>query len=434
MLVAIFCTALIASETSSSQGALLPEGASARAAAQDVAREQRLPLSDLQWANGAALTPVHAYSATSSADRAAQEDSLRPAYTISMTVIALAMVAFVVARELSECRATNSRFVVACSHTLGWDLRYLVPYGLLASTDWLQGPYVYDLYAGYGYSSNMIKVLFVVGFSSALVSGPFVGAIAGRFGLKQMVLAGYCLTYLLAVVTKHFGDSLGLLVIGRILGGLATSVLFSCFEAWLVAEYAHNGYSAVTIGIALSHMYVVNGLCAVAVGPLAQAGADAGPLTNVGGSGFYVRRAPPPSALCPPPLRTPPLRTPPSTIPLPSTIPFRPSPSAFHTPPLPPHTHDTSACSSQVGGDTVPFDLSAATLILGGGLVAVLWAEHTPSASSSGSGDGKGSSGSAGAARGGESCMGGVYTALAWLLSSPAALLLMAGSAATEVC
>lgn len=40
-----------------------------------------------------------------------------------------------------------------------------------------------------------------------------------------------------ACITKHFAD-FNVLLVGRLLGGIATSILYSAFESWLV--YEHN--------------------------------------------------------------------------------------------------------------------------------------------------------------------------------------------------
>jgi hypothetical protein len=39
-----------------------------------------------------------------------------------------------------------------------------------------------------------------------------------------------------------------LLQVGRLLGGIATSLLFSAFESWLVAEHFKRGYSESLLG------------------------------------------------------------------------------------------------------------------------------------------------------------------------------------------
>lgn len=56
-----------------------------------------------------------------------------------------------------------------------------------------------------------------------------------RSGRKRAALL-YCLTYSLGCVTKHF-NSFWILAGGRVLCGVATSLLFSAFESWLVAEH-----------------------------------------------------------------------------------------------------------------------------------------------------------------------------------------------------
>lgn len=52
----------------------------------------------------------------------------------------------------------------------------------------------------------------------------------------------YVITYSLSCVTKH-SPAFHVLMLGRILGGIATSLLFSSFESWLVAEHFKRGFS-----------------------------------------------------------------------------------------------------------------------------------------------------------------------------------------------
>ncbi len=52
----------------------------------------------------------------------------------------------------------------------------------------------------------------------------------------------YVITYSLSCVTKHSPD-FRVLMLGRVLGGIATSLLFSAFESWLVAEHFKRGFS-----------------------------------------------------------------------------------------------------------------------------------------------------------------------------------------------
>ena len=112
---------------------------------------------------------------------------------------------------------------------------YLFVYSLMMAGDWLQGPYVYALYQHYGYSTGDIGKLFIAGFGSSMIFGTVVGSMADKYGRKNAALT-YVATYIASCVTKHWSDY-GVLMLGRFFGGIATSLLFTAFESWLVAEH-----------------------------------------------------------------------------------------------------------------------------------------------------------------------------------------------------
>ena len=80
--------------------------------------------------------------------------------------------------------------------------KYLAVYLLAAFSDWLQGPYVYALYAAYGYSQQQIAVLFVAGFGSSMVFGSFIGGMADQGGRRKFVIL-FAITYALSCMTKR---------------------------------------------------------------------------------------------------------------------------------------------------------------------------------------------------------------------------------------
>lgn len=57
-----------------------------------------------------------------------------------------------------------------------------------------------------------------------------------KFRGRKRACVTYCITYILSCITKH-SPQYKVLMIGRVLGGIATSLLFSAFESWLVAEH-----------------------------------------------------------------------------------------------------------------------------------------------------------------------------------------------------
>jgi predicted MFS family arabinose efflux permease len=53
---------------------------------------------------------------------------------------------------------------------------------------------------------------------------------------RKRACVTYCISYILSCFTKH-SPEYKILMVGRVLGGIATSLLFSAFESWLVAEH-----------------------------------------------------------------------------------------------------------------------------------------------------------------------------------------------------
>lgn len=142
---------------------------------------------------------------------------------------------------------------------------YLLVYSLMMAGDWLQGPYVYYLYTTYGYGKGDIGQLFIAGFGSSMLFGTIVGSLADKQGRKRACIT-YCITYILSCMTKH-SPQYKVLLLGRILGGVATSLLFSAFESWLVAEHNKRGFEQQWLSLTFSKaIFLGNGLIAIVSG------------------------------------------------------------------------------------------------------------------------------------------------------------------------
>ncbi|KAG9158045.1 hypothetical protein Leryth_000203 [Lithospermum erythrorhizon] len=142
---------------------------------------------------------------------------------------------------------------------------YLVVYSLMMAGDWLQGPYVYYLYTTYGYGKGDIGQLFIAGFGSSMLFGTIVGSLADKQGRKRACVT-YCITYVLSCFTKH-SPQYKVLLLGRVLGGISTSLLFSAFESWLVAEHFKRGFDQQWLSLTFSKaIFLGNGLIAILSG------------------------------------------------------------------------------------------------------------------------------------------------------------------------
>ena len=118
-------------------------------------------------------------------------------------------------------------------------IRFLSVFWLLRCADWLQGPYFYEVYSskifnGIPASLATVSKLFLTGFASTALFGPIVGRLSDSKGRKRGTLAFALLYSLGAASTKS--NILGVLLMGRVLSGIGTSLLFSAPESWLVGE------------------------------------------------------------------------------------------------------------------------------------------------------------------------------------------------------
>ena len=158
------------------------------------------------------------------------------------------------------------------SEFLAFQRSYLSVYLLCTFSDWLKGPYVYALYVEYGFSQLEIAWLFAGGFLSSLVFGTIVGSLSDKFGRKNMCLL-FCVVYGASAFTKLV-NSFAWLFFGRVLSGVATSLLFTTFESWMVAEHHARQFPEALIANTFSKAILGNGIVAVAAGLVAQLAAS----------------------------------------------------------------------------------------------------------------------------------------------------------------
>ncbi|RDW75170.1 putative major facilitator superfamily-containing protein 5 [Coleophoma cylindrospora] len=113
---------------------------------------------------------------------------------------------------------------------------FLTVYCLVMASDWLQGPYVYSLYKDqFELQETVVAALFTTGFVSAGISGYYAGHFADKFGRKTACLL-FCVTYATSCFSTLI-PSLPVLFIGRVFGGVSTSLMYSAVESWMVTEY-----------------------------------------------------------------------------------------------------------------------------------------------------------------------------------------------------
>lgn len=151
--------------------------------------------------------------------------------------------------------------------------KFLTVYLLATFSDWLQGPYVYRLYHEYHFDDAVISKLFLAGFLSSSLFGCVVGYLADRYGRKILCIT-FCLLYSVCCVTKAF-QSVWILLVSRFLSGIATSILFSAFNAWYTHEHVqHFQFPSEWMNNTFAKATFYNGLLAVVAGLVSSIAAD----------------------------------------------------------------------------------------------------------------------------------------------------------------
>lgn len=147
--------------------------------------------------------------------------------------------------------------------------QYFLVYFLALFGDWLQGPYVYKLYSHYGFAESQIAALYIVGFGTSMLLGTSIGTLADQFGRKRMCMA-FSILYSLCCLTK-LSSNYFMLMLGRFLGGISTSLLFSTFESWYICQHIQNyDFPKEWISTTFSKATFWNGVLAIIAGIVAN--------------------------------------------------------------------------------------------------------------------------------------------------------------------
>lgn len=143
--------------------------------------------------------------------------------------------------------------------------KYISVYLVIMLADWMQGTHMYTLYLSYGVN---ISALFLTGFLSGAIFAPFLGSLVDKFGRKRSCVV-YCVLEIIINILEHY-DNFTILIVGRILGGISTNLLFSAFESWMTTEHRKKGFPEEWLSKTYSVCSIGNGTMAVFAGIVAQ--------------------------------------------------------------------------------------------------------------------------------------------------------------------
>eukprot|EP00090_Calanus_glacialis_P000829 TRINITY_DN10585_c0_g1_i4.p1 TRINITY_DN10585_c0_g1~~TRINITY_DN10585_c0_g1_i4.p1 ORF type:complete len:439 (+),score=69.59 TRINITY_DN10585_c0_g1_i4:40-1356(+) len=141
---------------------------------------------------------------------------------------------------------------------------YLPAHLLALFSDWLQGPYVFQLYKYHGHGDKEIAVMFLAGYLSSCVFGTLTGPMADKYG-RRCLGQVFCIICGLSCLTK-ISPNFYVLLFGRILSGVSTSCLYSVFESWYVSEHKSQDLPTADISSTLALITTANSVLAITAG------------------------------------------------------------------------------------------------------------------------------------------------------------------------
>lgn len=116
-----------------------------------------------------------------------------------------------------------------------------------------------------------VAMLYATGFLSGAISASFAGQLADRFG-RRLACQFYCFCYFMTGLSMY-SDNLIVLFVGRVFGGIATTLLFSVFEAWMITEYHAReiSRSGLSLSRVFANMTTLSGIIAISSGVVGEA-------------------------------------------------------------------------------------------------------------------------------------------------------------------
>ena len=148
---------------------------------------------------------------------------------------------------------------------------FFLVYGLICASDWFQGPFIYTLYKDEKQLPEQIVArLFTTGFVAAALSALFIGSLADKYGRRFACLV-CCAVIALSCLTT-LSNNLSILFLGRALGGVGTTLMYTVFEAWMVTEYHQRGleHSGMLLSTILGRMWTLSSVVAIVTGLVGQ--------------------------------------------------------------------------------------------------------------------------------------------------------------------
>uniref|UniRef100_A0A7I4C1F8 Major facilitator superfamily (MFS) profile domain-containing protein n=1 Tax=Physcomitrium patens TaxID=3218 RepID=A0A7I4C1F8_PHYPA len=124
------------------------------------------------------------------------------------------------------------------------------------------------LYQSYGLSTAEMMTLLAVGHGSSLFLGTFLGISSDSLGRKRASIL-YCILQALGCLAK-LSSNYEVLSVGHVCLGLASSLYFSVFEAWMTTEHEKVGFKQELLSETFWMMAFASGIVGISSGAIAN--------------------------------------------------------------------------------------------------------------------------------------------------------------------
>jgi hypothetical protein len=158
---------------------------------------------------------------------------------------------------------------------------WLLVYAMVQLAQWIQTPYLFRLYASYSFAHSEIVTFFLLTYASSALIGTVVGAAADRCGRKKMCYL-FLTLFSFSTLLKYDQPSFTRVAIAHLIDGIALSLLYTSFEAWMVSENFASCFPQSHLHRTFELGSILNGAIAVVAGIFANVatsvGSDFGPF------------------------------------------------------------------------------------------------------------------------------------------------------------
>eukprot|EP00946_MAST-07B_sp_MAST-7B-sp1_P002928 g2928.t1 len=143
---------------------------------------------------------------------------------------------------------------------------WLTAFGFAQLAQWMQQPFLFRLYASFGFDHSEVVTLFLMTYASSAVLGTLVGMLADRLGRKRG-----CFLFVVLFIMSTLGKcsahhSFTRLTVCHVVDGIVLSLLYTSFESWMVSEHFASCYPQTHLHRTFELGSIMNGAIAVIAG------------------------------------------------------------------------------------------------------------------------------------------------------------------------